>query len=257
MTSAAKYINLMFRIIIIVSTILFLTGNVFAQDYIYKKNQEQRIAASNVEISTHETTYKAFGDSSGKVIPIPNSQISMITFENGEVKFFENKEKVTSRYNYKKNIINYHLFDLIVNNFKISYERIISNGKIGIQIPIAFGYGNGNSGFDDIRNNFYTGISVNFYPTGQGKVRYLMGPGIQIGTGYYNGGSSYPSGQTTKNIFVTRFLINNGVMFTPIEALSISLVGSIGIRIDNKNAQSDNEKVKTVGAFSANLSYRF
>ena len=46
-------------------------------------------------------------------------------------------------------------------------------------------------------------------------------------------------------------------MFTPIEALSISLVGSLGIRYTGETNQYDDNNVKTVGAFSANLSYRF
>jgi len=46
-------------------------------------------------------------------------------------------------------------------------------------------------------------------------------------------------------------------MFTPIEALSISLVGSLGIRYTDKVKYNNDNNVKTVGAFSANLSYRF
>lgn len=252
----------MIRLGVLILVFSFLIVNVNAQDYIYKRKQEGRIAASIVDVLPNETTYRIFGEESGQVYSIQNNQISMIAFENGDVRFFEKQEKVVPRHNYKKNLFNFHLFDLIVNNFKLSYERIISNGKIGIQIPLTFGYGDGISGFDDIRNNFYTGISLNFYPTGQGKVRYFMGPGIQVGTGryndvYYAGGTSYPPGNTEKNTFVFRFLVNNGIMFTPIEALSISLVGSIGIRYADKNNQSDNQNVKTVGAFSANLSYRF
>jgi len=251
-----KYLFLIIALLVVIT-------NVSAQDFIYKRNQTERVEATNIKVLTSETTYNLFGDDSGDIYSLTNKQISMIAFENGDVRFFEREKKIVNRHNYKKNIINYHLFDLVVNNFKLSYERIISNGKVGIQIPFAIGYGNdGNiSGFDDVHNNFYTGISINFYPTGQGIIRYFMGPGIQVGTGYFddyyydnNTGQSHYNNIDT---FVFRFLVNNGVIFTPIEALSISLVGSLGIRYTGETQYDDDNNVRTVGAFSANLSYRF
>jgi len=251
-----KYLFLIIALLVVIT-------NVSAQDFIYKRNQTERVEATNIQVLTSETTYNLFGDDSGDIYSLTNKQISMIAFENGDVRFFEREKKIVNRHNYKKNIINYHLFDLVVNNFKLSYERIISNGKVGIQIPFAIGYGNdGNiSGFDDVHNNFYTGISINFYPTGQGIIRYFMGPGIQVGTGYFddyyydnNTGQSHYNNIDT---FVFRFLVNNGVIFTPIEALSISLVGSLGIRYTGETQYDDDNNVRTVGAFSANLSYRF
>lgn len=250
------------KFVVLSVVFLFLTASVVAQDYIYKRHQEGRIATSIIDVLSYETIYKIFGEESGQVFSIQNNEISMITFENGDVRFFEKEERVINRNNYNKNIIHYHLFDLIVNNFKLSYERIISQGKIGIQIPIAIGYGDGDniSGFDNVYNRFYTGLTVNFYPTGQGKVRYFMGPALQIGTGYfenYNGSSGgYPSNSNI-NTFVLRFLVNNGIIFTPNKALSISLVGSLGIRYTDKTRNQNENNVKTVGAFATNLSYRF
>lgn len=253
----------MIRYVVLGLVFLFLTTNISAQDYIYKRNQKGRITANIIDVLSHETIYKLFGEESGQILTIRNNEISLIAFENGDVRFFEKEKRVINRNNYNKNIINYHLFDLIVNNFKLSYERIISNGKIGIQIPIAIGYGDSDniSGFDDVYNKFYTGLTVNFYPTGQGKVRYLMGPALQIGTGYFDNNHYDPSGGYTSysniDTFILRFLVNNGIMFTPIKALSISLVGSLGIRYTDKTRDQNDNSVKTVGAFSANLSYRF
>ena len=250
------------KITIIVGALFFIIINVGAQDFIYMRNQTERIAATNIKVQANETNYNIFGDDSGTKYSLSNKQISMIAFENGNIRFFEREKKVINRNDFKRNIINYHLFDLVVNNFKLSYERILSNGKVGIQIPFAIGYGDYDniSGFDDVHNTFYTGVSVNFYPTGQGIVRYFMGPGIQVGTGYFEDyyydhtGNSYNNNTDT---FVFRFLVNNGIIFTPIKALSISLVGSLGIRYTDKTENNSDNNVKTVGAFSANLSYRF
>ncbi len=249
------------RILFLVSILLFVAMSAIAQDLIFMRDLGKRIAATNIKVSIDETTYTKFNDESGKVYSLFNNEISMIAYVNGDVRFFEKEKKVTRRYNYKKNLLNFHLFDLIVNNFKLSYERIISNGKMGIQIPFAVGYGNGISGFDDIRNKFYTGISLNFYPTGQGKVRYFMGPGLQFGKGsyddeYYAGGSSHPPMQVEKDTFVFRFLVNNGVIFSPIKELSLSAMLALGIRYVDESYDG-NDNIKTVGAFSFNLAYRF
>jgi len=256
-------LKIMKKFILVSTVLLTLIISVNAQDFIYKRNQGGRIAVSNVKVLVSETTYNLFGDDAEVLYSLENNQISMIAFEDGNIRFFERESKVKKRNNFKKNIINYHLFDLVVNNFKLSYERLISNGKIGIQIPFAIGYGGDGriSGFDDVYNSFYTGLSVNFYPTGQGVVRYFMGPGIQVGTGYFEdyyydsetGNDHY----TNIDTFVFRFMINNGIIFTPIDALSISLVGSLGVRYVDKPKYNSTNNVKTVGAFSANLSYRF
>jgi len=248
----------------LISLLLIICSSALnAQDYIYLRSGNGRVEASDVTVNASHTTYKKHGDESGKIIAIDNDDISMILFKNGNSRFFEKESKAMSRINFKKNLINYHLLELVVNNFKLSYERILENGKLGIQIPFAIGYGDSDriSGFDDVYNTFYTGITLNFYPTGQGKVRYFMGPSIQAGTGYFNDGYyDYTNDiyiDDNIDTYIFRFLINNGVMFTPIDALSISLIGSLGIRYTTETDFNDDQNIKTVGAASVNLSYRF
>ncbi len=240
--------------------ILFFFNCLIAQDFIYKKDGN-RIAAKNVEELVGHISYQKYNEQGDQIYKINNNEVSFIAYENGLVKFVEKESRIIQRHDFNQNIINYHLFDLVVNNFKISYERILKNGKIGIQIPIAFGYGNTDqiSGFDDVYNQFYTGVALNFYPTGQGKIRYFMGPGIQIGTGFFEDSYNYSGANADHktDVYIFRFLVNNGIAFTPIKALSISLVGSLGIRYTDKTENTGDQKIKTVGAFSTNLSYRF
>jgi len=134
----------------------------------------------------------------------------------------------------------------------MSYERILNNGKVGIQIPVSFGYAPHNNVSNDfVINKFYTGLYFNFYPTGQGKVRYFLGPGIRVGSGHDNHDNNNNS-----DSFYGKLLINNGVVFSPIQQLSLAAVLSLGIRYFPEAGQY-NEEVKTTAAFSFNLSYRF
>jgi hypothetical protein len=52
-------------------------------------------------------------------------------------------------------------------------------------------------------------------------------------------------------------LVNNGVIFTPIKALSFSIIGSIGVRYVFKMPPDYDQRVRTTGGVSVNLSYRF
>ncbi|MDP2722235.1 MAG: hypothetical protein Q8O72_05730 [Bacteroidales bacterium] len=249
-----------------ISMLLLLSVSWFsqlnAQDLIYLRDHSARIAAKNVEISRLETKYQLYDGNTGVVFALNNSDISMIAFEDGTVRFFENEEKLQTVYDFKKNLFTFHLFDLIVNEFTISYEHIFNSGKIGLQIPVSLGFSNANdnnnnNGFDDIDNKFYSGINLNFYPTGQGKVRYFLGPAIQVGTGNYNVNTYYGSySSTNEETFFFRFFVNNGLVISPVKDMSLTAVGSIGIRYLG-NPDENHDEIKTVGAFAFNLSYRF
>lgn len=237
---------------ILLILLLVFSSGLFAQDYIYFRDQQLRIAAKNIKIGKDEIKYENYGANNGQVYLINPDQVSLIAYENGETKYIQKEIEEVSAYEFNQNLITYHLFDLVLSNFTMSYERILNNGKVGIQIPVSFGYAtHANVGNDFVINKFYTGLYFNFYPTGQGKVRYFLGPGIRVGSGHDN--------HDTKNnsdSFYGKLLINNGVVFSPIQQLSLAAVLSLGIRYFPEAGQY-NEEVKTTAAFSFNLSYRF
>lgn len=241
-------------------TLLFIlvfafSVGIIAQDYIYLRDKQERISAKNIKVSDSEIRYEIFDTEDGQVFSIKPNQVNLIAYESGMVRLVQRKSKIINSYDFKKNLITYHLFDLIFSNFTMSYERILNNGKIGLQIPLSFGYATGNNfGNDVLISQFYSGLYLNFYPTGQGKVRYLLGPGLRFGLGHEN---YYDNGNKNgDDSFYSKILINNGVVFSPIESLSLSAILSLGIRYFPE-AQDDNEVVRTTAHFSINLSYRF
>ncbi len=239
-------------------TFLLVNFSLYSQDYIYTRDNN-RIAATDVTINITEVHYKDFSNPTGPEIAIKNNEISLIAFADGRLQFFEPVKKIITRNEFNKNLFTYHLADLIVNNFTISYERLNKSGKIGFEIPLSLGYGR-YAEIDDIINQFYTGLSVNFYPTGQGKWRFITGPGFRVGSAkwdyyYYNGYNGSNTYKSTTGYF--KLLVNNGVIFTPIKALSFSIIGSIGVRYVFKMPPDYNQRVRTTGGVSVNLSYRF
>jgi hypothetical protein len=170
--------------------------------------------------------------------------------------------------NFAKNLITYHLFDVVYGDFTFSYERILASGTIGIKIPVGIGYAftTGINGFNDTRvyNKIYSGIGVNFYPTGQGKWRYFVGPNIRVGygkmvdyySGYYDEYGNWIDAETSDEGLYTKFFMDNGVMFTPIRNFCVATVVGVGVRFFPESGNNHNS-VSPTGYFSLNMSYRF
>jgi len=116
--------------------VLLISGtlNSFAQDYIYLINGN-KIAAQVSETTKTATLYTEFGEANGEMKLVDNKDIKLIAFANGKVKDFTNGSSVKSNDGASNNLIAYHLADLLINNFTISYERIFNNGRMGIQNP--------------------------------------------------------------------------------------------------------------------------
>ncbi|MCF8348106.1 MAG: hypothetical protein K9G61_04770 [Bacteroidales bacterium] len=230
-----------------------------AQDFIYLKNKQARIAVEDISVLSSETRYQLFGDQSNVTYAINNADISLIAYANGDIRLFQGEGDIKPAYKYEKNLFTFHLFDLVVNQFTLSYERILSNGKVGLQIPVSLGFSESDhNGFDDVNNKYYTGINLNFYPTGQGKVRYFLGPGLQVGQSTYNE-DQLINGQyidVEVETMSLHLLVNNGLMISPVKDMSFAVIGSIGVRYLSDFNESHDE-IKTVGAFAFNLSYRF
>lgn len=197
----------------------------------------------------------------------------LITYENGEYETINNPEankiaaKADLTENFAENIIAYHLFDVVYGDFTFSYERILSSGTVSVKIPVGIGYdyNGGYNNFNDNRiyNSIYSGIGVNFYPTGQGKWRYFVGPNIRVGYGkqyhwesYYDEYGNYVDNEVSDEGIYTKFFVDNGIMFTPIRNFCVSAVLGVGVRYFPEANDSYNVVMPT-GYFSINVCYRF
>jgi hypothetical protein len=265
-------------------TLLFLFGFIFcagAQDIIYLKNgskEESKI----VLVGQKEIQYKKFTNPEGPVYSLAKSEILMVTYENGDYEVFSTQQDVTKqakedlKTNFTKNLLGYHLFDVVYGDFTFSYERILSSGTVGVVLPVGFGYAYNSDYFNNsdnwVKNLIYSGIGVNFYPTGQGKWRYFLGPEVRIGYGkqsywvslWDDYGNYIGDQENIAEGIYTKFFVNNGVMFTPVRNLSISALAGVGIRyFPNANDYEDpyysssHNTVMPTGFFSLNLYYRF
>lgn len=256
--------------LVILSFIFMFCFSFFAgaQDIIFKKDGSKE-EAKIILVGEKEIQYKKFSNQAGPVYTLDKNDILLITYENGEYETINKQEniekpvKLDFTKDFARNVFSYHMFDLVFGDFAFSYERILSNGQVGLKIPVALGYYRHNN-FGNFNNIFYSGIGVNFYPTGQGKVRYFMGPQARIGLGqdndwvtYYDDNGNYLSDEEVENEgLYTQFFIDNGVIFVPVKNFSISIIASVGVRYFPEAKYSD-DVLRPDGQFAVNISYRF
>lgn len=247
--------------------------HLFAQDIIYKTDgsaEEVKV----VQVGEDEIQYKKFSNLDGPVYVISKKDIVLITYENGEYDMVnapaapESLEKSWSSEEFAPNILNFHFLDIMYGDVTFSYERIIGSGIVGIQVPLGFGYAYHMDYFDGndnwVKNRYFSGLGVYFYPFGQTQWRYLVGPKFIVGYGkqedyvyYYddNGDFLYSNLEDNEGIYF-KYMVENGVRFSPIKNFSVAAVLGIGVRFF-PDAGDSYDEVRPTGHFGMNVSYCF
>ncbi len=245
------------KISIFVSFLCLIAFYTQAQDTIFLKTNEKVVAIIS-EINNLEIRYKEFSNPSGPEYVINKSTVDLIIFQNGQQKQISSKEHKAG---YGRNIINYHIFDLLYKDFSFSYEHILKNGKFGLKVPVAIGFNNTdyNNGPRQYSNLIYSGFGLNVYLLGQRMVSYFIGPEIHVGIGrdhFYN--YSMYSYDETEDFVYGRFLINNGVSFNPIRNFRLAAVLGLGVRYyELEKSDNDDDGLRSTGYFTFSMGFRF
>lgn len=246
--------TILFFILSVIFCIAYHTGS--TQDTIVLTNREKIISVVN-EINDTEVRFKEFSNPAGPDFVVKKNTIDYIALKNGEKKNFKKEKKIVP---YGRNIISYHLFDIVYHDFAISYEHILKNGMVGFKVPLSVGFNNneGSNGPFEYKNLAYTGLGVNVYVTGQRMAAYFMGPELQFGIGeeeYYYYDDFYED-YSNSQFFYGKLLINNGFSFSPIPNMRLTSVLGIGVRYFD-NPDFEDSGVKSAAYFTFTMGYRF
>ncbi|OYT16489.1 MAG: hypothetical protein B7C24_07590 [Bacteroidetes bacterium 4572_77] len=86
----------------------------------------------------------------------------------------------TEKKAYKANNLTIFMSDIVMKRFSMEYEHVFGDkGNMAINV-------NGSASFDEMEDiygdvqNWWGGIGVKFYPTGQGSIRFFTGPEVRI-----------------------------------------------------------------------------
>lgn len=131
-----------------------------------------------------------------------------------------------------KNLITVDYVSPVFGAATVSYERLFSSGKLGLEVPISIGF-KSTSNITSEPRIWGAGLELKYYPTGQSKIAYYLGLDNQVGQlkqyyYYYDYFAPYPQATNPRMFFAT--YIKNGVSFNVFERLSISPAFALGIR---------------------------
>lgn len=149
------------------------------------------------------------------------------------------------------------LSDVLVRRISLEYERVLADGKMSFHIPFSVTI----SPFEDLWSDdlhWWAGFGVKFYPTGQGTVRYFLGPEFRVmsvtESGYYR---YYDSSQTyaDEDYINTAFLINNGLIYSPTDSFFVSV--NLGVGFLSRSPDSYYEALVPYVTPSFRLGFKF
>lgn len=234
-------------------------GTLQAQDRIYLTDGSM-IEAKVLTVSKYDIRYVDYDNQQGPEYFISHKDALMVVYENGTHEILTIRTDFAAGQNFRRNVFTFHLFDLVYNNFTLSYERINKDGTLGWLIPVSIGYGDVE--VRDYENVVSSGLTLNFYPTGQGVWKYFMGPALELGVArdayyyYYDDGYNHYEGRNEDEYFYGRLIVNNGVMFMPINNFHVAASAGLGVRYLSETYYED-DRVRTTFQFNMNLGYRF
>lgn len=263
----------------------------FSQDILYLKNGKKD-TVSVQEITATSVEYKKYNELEGPLYRLPLSELLLVQFSDGRIEViketkpspevkegdvlgprFVTKKKYEDDPEYiaslGKNIIGINILNTINGNINLFYERITKDGNVGFKFTLngSILKGENDPNIITYRRRFTMGGDVNFYPSGQGRIKYFIGPALRFGMlsvydnvywdgiakKYYN----YPAEFDYLSLF-----FNNGISVNASSNFNFTFNAAVGMaRFRYVNYQAGTQfsrKFNQIdGMIGINLGYRF
>ena len=152
---------------------------------------------------------------------------------------FKSPEPEPANLDFGKNNISIFLSDVVMKRISFEYEHIMGKeGNMSINLPASVSIAD----MEDIngdKTNWWVGIGMKMYPTGQGKIRYFIGPEVRIISAKveYSVWHDNYSEEFDDDLIHSAFLLNNGMIYEPTENFIFSVNLGLGfIARDNKDS---------------------
>jgi len=130
-----------------------------------------------------------------------------------------------------KNNVSIFLSDIVMKRISFEYEHVMGDkGNMSIFIPASAAVGDMEDIYGDVMN-WWVGLGMKLYPTGQGVIRYFVGPEVRVISTkdthetYYEGYNQV----SDDNYIHTAFLLNNGMIYEPTKQFIFTVNMGVGI----------------------------
>lgn len=155
-----------------------------------------------------------------------------------------------------RNNISIMLSDVVLKRVSFEYEHIFGDeGNMSINIPFSIAIGEADDVYGD-QVNWWGGLGMKLYPTGQGKIRYFVGPEVRVisakdnRTYYFDGYNK----DVEEEYIHTAFLLNNGFIYEPTENFIFSV--NLGVGFMSRD-QKTGDGVQPMATPSVRMGFRF
>jgi hypothetical protein len=284
---------------VVLIAFVFGFGRVQAQDTIYRVNGKL-IPAQVVEVSSSQVKYKNPNGSLGPLFVLNKSEVRKIVYANGSEEILNNtyrgsdyakvwndeiRDEDPFKTKFNRRMIQLNVPDYFAGSLTFSYEYFTKSGDYSMRVPVSIGLNSvglnryavlesqyGRQGYYRENKKFSTGFDINYFPNGQGKVRYFIGPSVEFGWfDYHDFGNvgNYPYTLVDKKMSANfqSLLLQNGFLFQPTANFNFSLLIGMGytrtryMHDDVLNTYPDDIYVENFHDFAfragMNVGYRF
>jgi len=247
---------------------VFFTTKSFSQDTIVLRTGELMMVKVT-EVGQKEVSYKKQTNLNGPNYKLDIYDIGRIRYESGAVDEFnpvdtEEKSGKAKSFDESKlgnNIISLSIFEMVFQKFTISYERKVGKQqRVGLRVPVCIRLGDvGDEILNPYKVLYYTGVDLNYYPTGQGRMKGFLGPTVRFGMARYHGDiqTEYGYSSVAASFRFVSFMVQGGFLFAATKEIGINMSLGLGMRRYLKPV--DVYSNVTIGAvnFNFGIGYRF
>jgi hypothetical protein len=184
-------------------SLFLITCSLKAQDTLYKISGEKR-TVKIIEVSSSQIKYKRSGDADGPLYVLKTSEVEKVVYPDGHTDVFvTNKKSSSDKKNeepfpsdnalQRKHFIGINIIDLMSGILTLNYEANIYRDLLSLRIPLSFGIAalsGTNPGYNTFSPDFFyysrdklfsTGLDLRYFPFGQKRASYFIGPAYEYG----------------------------------------------------------------------------
>ena len=301
-----KHIHTLLLPLLIVTLLMSLGTKGYSQDTLYRiDGRVQNVKI--LEVKAKQIKYKNPEGQGGPTFVLSTAEVQKIVYANGTVikpnltdannynesiypETWREEEKRADPLstNFKRRYVNISVPDYFAGLLTVGYEYFNKKGDYSIRVPVSIGlksiglnkyaateFGEYESKQAYYRENkkFSTGFDCYYYPFGQGKVKYYVGPSIEFGwfsftDEIYQGPPTYGYKDETQNGSFQSILLMNGFLFQPSAEVNFNLGFGMGycqskfMQKDYNNQYEGGDYYATkqsefAARFSINVGYKF
>ncbi len=251
---------------LVLTLFLLFSSTLFGQDILYKKDGTKDSVIVE-EVNPTEVVYKKFSRPDGPLYRLPKSQILLIEYKDGAIDVFDGAQNLSDeekRAAEKKvfaeklgrNIISINYLNLLNGNIQFGYERIMGDGMVGLKYSFNYNIEDVETDILNYLRLWSTGFDLNLYPTGQGKIKYFLGPSFRIGAARGYNYDYLTNRSTLQDYNYFSIFFSNGFYAQPTKSLYLGVLGGIGMaRFKSKTTSTHFADID--GIFAFNMGWRF